>query len=116
MKLTLGRFVFRTRGDAAKAVQKVLHNSLPGMFLSGDDLDLVTAVLDRHPDREWKLTGGMMGIMVVYARTEPERRRWRPADREMVIATLDRTEERIARIMRSDSDPLAGLVREDSDE
>jgi hypothetical protein len=28
---------------------------------------------------------------IVYARTEPERRRWRPADREVVVAALDRT-------------------------
>jgi hypothetical protein len=64
MKFTLGRFVFRTKGDAVKAVRNVLNSALPGLFLSGDELDLVTAVLDRHHDRENKLAGGMIGIMV----------------------------------------------------
>jgi hypothetical protein len=45
MKFTLGRFVFRTKGDAVKAVRNVLNSALPGLFLSGDELDLVTAVL-----------------------------------------------------------------------
>jgi hypothetical protein len=64
MKITLGRFVFRTKGDAVKAVRNVLNSALPGLFLSGDELDLVTAVLDRHHDRDNKLAGGMIGIMV----------------------------------------------------
>ena len=38
---------------------------------------------------------------IVYARTEPERRRWLPADREMVVAALNRTEERIAQVINT---------------
>ena len=58
MKFTLGRFVFRTKGDAVKAV---LNSALPGLFLSGDELELVAAVLDRHHDRENKLSGDVPG-------------------------------------------------------
>ena len=65
-----------------------------------------------EPDNRLRYRGR---LEIVYARTEPERRRWRPADREMVVAALNRTEEQIAQIMRSDTDPLAGLAR-DSDE
>ena len=54
---------------------------------------------------------------IVYARTEPERQLWRPADREMVVAALDRTEKQIARIMRNEGDALSGLEQErDSDD
>ena len=66
-----------------------------------------------EPDNRLKYRGRQE---IIYARTEPERRRWRPADREMVVAALNRTEEQITRIMRSDNDPLASLAREDSDE
>ena len=66
-----------------------------------------------EPDNRLRYRGR---LEIVYARTEPERQRWRPADREMVAAALNRTEEQIAQIMRSDTDPLAGLARGDSDE
>ena len=66
-----------------------------------------------EPDNRLRYRGR---LEIVYARTEPERRRWRPADRKMVAAALNRTEEQIAQIMRSDTDPLAGLARGDSDE
>ena len=36
---------------------------------------------------------------IVYARTEAERRRWFPADKAMIVAALDRTEERIGRVI-----------------
>jgi hypothetical protein len=38
---------------------------------------------------------------IIYARTEAERRRWLPADKEMIVAALDRTEERIVRVINS---------------
>jgi hypothetical protein len=40
---------------------------------------------------------------IVYARTEAERRRWLLADKAMIVAQLDRTEERVMRIMNSGS-------------
>jgi hypothetical protein len=52
---------------------------------------------------------------IVYARTEIERRRWRLADKGIVIAALDRTEERVARIMHSGGDALSSLMRERDD-
>jgi hypothetical protein len=52
---------------------------------------------------------------IIYARTEPERRRWRPADRDMVVAALNRTEEQIIRITRGENDALSSLVRERED-
>jgi Family of unknown function (DUF5906) len=36
---------------------------------------------------------------IVYARTKADRRRWRPADKAMIIAQLDRTEERVTRVI-----------------
>lgn len=42
----------------------------------------------------------------VYARTEAERRRWLSADKAMLIAALDRTEERIVRIVNKGNDDL----------
>jgi hypothetical protein len=38
---------------------------------------------------------------IVYARTEAERRRWLPADKAMIGAALDRTEERVVRVINS---------------
>ena len=62
-----------------------------------------------EPDNRLRYRGR---LEIVYARTEPERRRWRPADRDMVVAALNRTEEQITRIMRSDNDPVASLAGE----
>jgi hypothetical protein len=36
---------------------------------------------------------------ILYARTETERRRWRGADREMVIAALERTEAQVTKVV-----------------
>src|SRR5215472_12220406 len=36
---------------------------------------------------------------IIYARTEAERRRWLPADKAMIVAALDRTEERVTRVI-----------------
>jgi hypothetical protein len=38
---------------------------------------------------------------IVYARTEAERRRWLPADKAMIIAALNRAEERVVRVINS---------------
>ena len=38
---------------------------------------------------------------IIYARTEAERRRWLPADKAMVIAALERTEERVVRVVNA---------------
>ena len=64
------------------------------------------------PDNRLKYRGRQE---IIYARTEPERRRWRPADRDMVVAALNRTEERIIRITRSENDALSNFTRERDD-
>ena len=38
---------------------------------------------------------------ILYARTEQERRRWLPADKAMIVASLDRTEARVVRIVHA---------------
>jgi hypothetical protein len=38
---------------------------------------------------------------IVYARTEAERRRWLLADKAMIVAALDRTEERVVRVINT---------------
>ena len=38
---------------------------------------------------------------IVYACTEAERRRWLPADKAMIVAALERTEERVVRVLNS---------------
>ena len=65
-----------------------------------------------EPDNRLKYRGRQE---IVYARTEPERRRWRPADRDMVVAALNRTEEQILRITRSENDALSNFTRERED-
>ena len=64
------------------------------------------------PDNRLKYRGRQE---IIYARTEPERRRWRPADRDMVVAALNRTEEQIIRITRSENDALSNFTRERED-
>jgi hypothetical protein len=60
---------------------------------------------------------------IVYACTEAERRRWRLADKAMIVAQLDRTEEHVMRIINGGSGQsikgggqidIAALLRETS--
>jgi hypothetical protein len=48
---------------------------------------------------------------VIYARTDAERRRWREADTKMIVAALDRTEERVTQVINAERDVLADLAR-----
>ena len=48
---------------------------------------------------------------ILYARTAEDQQRWRAADKEMIVAPLDRTEERVVRIVSLDVDDLADLAR-----
>ena len=47
---------------------------------------------------------------IVYARTEAERRRWCPADKAMIVAALDRTEERIVRVINAGDNDLGDIA------
>ena len=37
---------------------------------------------------------------IVYARTAEDQKRWHDADKEMIVAALDRTEEQVARVVQ----------------
>jgi hypothetical protein len=64
-QFVLGSFTFATKGDAVKSVQHILHNAPVGELLDGADLELVSAVINHHPDREEKLAGGMVSVKVL---------------------------------------------------
>jgi hypothetical protein len=48
---------------------------------------------------------------VIYARTKPEQRRWREADTRMIVAALDRAEERVTQVISGERDVFADLMR-----
>jgi hypothetical protein len=48
---------------------------------------------------------------IVYARTRAEQRHWREADTRMIVAALDRAEERITQVINAERDALADLMR-----
>jgi hypothetical protein len=47
---------------------------------------------------------------VIYARTRAEQRRWHKADTRVIIAALDRAEERVMQVVNAEHDPLADLA------
>jgi Family of unknown function (DUF5906) len=49
---------------------------------------------------------------IVYARTEAERRRWFPADKAMIVAALDRAEERVVRVINTGQDDILAQLKE----
>jgi uncharacterized protein DUF5906 len=53
---------------------------------------------------------------VIYARTGPERQRWRAADTALIVKQLDRAEERIVQVINAERDVLADLLRGRSDD
>ena len=48
---------------------------------------------------------------VIYARTGPERQRWREVDTALIIKQLDRAEERITQVINAEPDVLADFMR-----
>ena len=48
---------------------------------------------------------------VIYARTRAERERWREADTAMIVAALDRAEERVTQVINAERDVLADFMR-----
>jgi hypothetical protein len=48
---------------------------------------------------------------IVYARTRAEQRRWHETDMRMIVAALDRAEERVTQVINAERDVLADLVR-----
>jgi hypothetical protein len=47
---------------------------------------------------------------IVYAPTKAEQRRWLPAEKAVIVAALDRTEERVARVINAEGGPTADIV------
>jgi len=76
-----------------------------GDYASGDwsDRALHTVAKNAFRLRDAREPGGRIRHRrrreIVYARTETERRRWLPADKAMIVAQLDRTEERVTRVI-----------------
>jgi hypothetical protein len=52
---------------------------------------------------------------ILYASTAGERQRWRRADREMVVAALERTEERVARVTSAGAGAILKALSGDED-
>jgi hypothetical protein len=50
-------------------------------------------------------------LEVIYARTKAERQRWHPADKEMILAALDRAEDRVTAVINAERDVLADLMK-----
>jgi hypothetical protein len=50
-------------------------------------------------------------LEVIYARTKAEQRRWRGADTKMIVAALDRAEERVTQVINAERDVLADFLR-----
>ena len=48
---------------------------------------------------------------ILYARTAGERQRWRAADRELVVAALERTEERVAQVINAGAGDRAAFLK-----
>jgi hypothetical protein len=53
---------------------------------------------------------------LIYARTGPERQRWRTADTALIVKQLERAEERIVQVINAEHDVLADLLRGRSDD
>ena len=72
-----------------------------GDYTSGDWSDRALHIIGKHAYRLHDRTRirHRKRREAVYARTEVERRRWLPADRPMIVAALERTEERITRVI-----------------
>jgi Family of unknown function (DUF5906) len=51
---------------------------------------------------------------IIYALTRVEQRRWREADTRVIVAALERTEERVTQVVSAKRDALADLVRANS--
>jgi hypothetical protein len=49
---------------------------------------------------------------IVYARTEGERRRWLLADKALIVAALERTEERVVRVINTGKTDIITQLRE----
>jgi hypothetical protein len=50
-------------------------------------------------------------LEILYSRTRAEQRKWRTADTRVIIAALDRAEERITQVINAERDVLADLMQ-----
>jgi hypothetical protein len=51
---------------------------------------------------------------IAYARTRDEQRRWRGADTKMIVAALDRAEERVTQVINAERDAFADFMGADN--
>lgn len=64
MKYTLGSVVFDSKKAAKERIQSILHSYPLGQPLAADDLALVCAMLESHPEREAKVGVGIESVEV----------------------------------------------------
>jgi hypothetical protein len=87
-----------------------------GEYASGDwsDRALHTVTKNAYRLRKEDEPGGRIRHCkrreIVYAGTETERRRWFSADKAMIIAQLDRTEEQVARVLSGGDGQSRGQI------
>ncbi|MFB7676918.1 DCL family protein [Kitasatospora purpeofusca] len=60
----IGSRQYRTKGEAEKAVQAVLHGHPVGTVLCGEDFDLVRDLLDMHHEASDKVGAGVADIRI----------------------------------------------------
>jgi hypothetical protein len=53
---------------------------------------------------------------IIYARTRAEQQKWRATDTKVIIATIDRTEERVTQVINAERDVLADLMKQRADD
>jgi hypothetical protein len=84
-----------------------------GDYASGDWSDKSLHIIAKHSYRlrERARIRHLKRREAVYARTEAERRRWLGADKAMIVAALDRTEGRVARVASSGQIDIAARLK-----
>jgi hypothetical protein len=55
-------------------------------------------------------------LEVIYSRTRAERQHWREADTGVIIAALERTEERVTQVINAERDVFADLMKQRADD
>lgn len=63
--ISLGGTLFLTKKDAASYIKFLLHSTETNQELTGTSLDIVKALLDRHPRAQDKIGTGVASIYVV---------------------------------------------------
>lgn len=60
----VGRFWFRTKKDAKSRARDILHRPVRNVYLDGEDLEYLRALIGGHPDSEALIGPGISGVYV----------------------------------------------------